>query len=361
MNRPSDHTGHRATAIRAGRPYRVLAVAAVVLAVILAWGLGTTLPTSASTQASYTSTSASSVNAPLAQATAVSPDGVATIPIPLASGVVPNPVPSKGTNPDANSDVAPGSNSGKPGATNPGKQLTPASNGVPWLAIVILAAVVLLGILAYFLFRSRRTALPAAVGVAPGPGTASSPRVAVPGAAIAPVTSAGLVAIGAAVGGAFTPPLTLTCPNCGSTNDWNENFCHECGEDLRPVRAAVIAASGPPADVVTDDMPYLETLDRTDEQLEYVLSRQRVVVGTTAGCDVMVDSSFKDSATVSPRHAQLLRNDDGTFTITDLGSPTGVSINDVRIAVNTPVPLSNGDTIKVGSVRFVYRVPLQGS
>ena len=143
--------------------------------------------------------------------------------------------------------------------------------------------------MAYFLLRSRRTALP--VGMAPGaaPCTAGMPaaRVAVPGAMMPTIAP---VATGAAV---FTPPLSLTCPNCGSTNDWNENFCHECGQDLRPVRAAVIAASGPPADVVTDDMPYLETLDRTDEQLEYVLSRPRVVVGTTAGCDVMVDGSLQ--------------------------------------------------------------------
>ncbi|HST05208.1 MAG TPA: FHA domain-containing protein [Chloroflexia bacterium] len=349
MNRPSDHTGPRATGFHAGRFYRVLAAAAFVLVFVLALGVGATLPTSASTQASFTS--ASSVNAPAAQATASSPEGVPTIVIPLASGVVPNPVPTRGTNPDANTDLPPGSNTNKPGSTTPGRP----SNDFPWLAIIILAAVVLLGILAYFLLRSRRTALP--VGMAPGPSAAGTPsaRVAVPGATM-PIMAP--VATGAAV---FTPPSTLTCPNCGSTNDWNENFCHECGQDLRPVRAAVISASGPPADVVTDDMPYLETLDRTDEQLEYVLSRQRVVVGTTAGCDVMVDGSFKDSATVSPRHAQLLRNDDGTFTITDLGSPTGVSINDVRIAANTPVPLSNGDTIKVGNVRFVYRVPLQGS
>jgi hypothetical protein len=221
---------------------------------------------------------------------------------------------------------------------------------VPWLAIIILAVVVLLGILGYFLFRSRRTTPPAVIGG----GTAPAPRMPAMASPAAPVAAATTAAATAA---AFTPPQTLTCPNCGSANDWNENFCHECGQDLRPVRAAAIAAAGPPADVVTDDMPYLETLDRTDEQLEYVLSRPRVVIGTTAGCDVMIDSTFKDSSTVSPRHAQLLRSDDGTFTITDLGSPTGVSVNNARIPANTPVPISNDDTITVGNVRFIYRVP----
>ena len=358
MNRPSDRTNHRASSAHSRSLTRILIAATFIFALVLAWGLATAGTTSA---APY----ASSLAAPVAQATATaaSPGGVSTIPIPLASGVVPNPVPSKGaSNPNSNSDAAPGSNTGKPGstspgATNPGTKTSATSNSVPWLAIIILAVVVLLGILGYFLFRSRRTASPALIGG----GTAPAPRMPAIVGTAAPVMAAAPVAASTAAAGAFTPPLSLTCPNCGSTNDWNENFCHECGQDLRPVRASVIAASGPPADVVTDDMPYLETLDRADEQLEYVLSRPRVVIGTTAGCDVMVDSSFKDSATVSPRHAQLLRNDDGSFTITDLGSPSGVSVNDVRIAAGTPVPISNGDTLKVGSVRFIYRVPLQGS
>ena len=358
MNRPSNRTYHRATSVHSRSFSRVLTAAAFIFALALAWGLATAGTTSASPYFS-------SLAAPLAQATstASSPGGVPTVPIPLASGVVPNPVPSKGaSNPNSNTDAAPGSNTGKPGsnnpgATNPGTKTTATPNNIPWLAIIILAAVVLLGILGYFLLRSRRTASPALIGG----GTAPAPRMPAMGGTTASVMAAAPVAASTAPAAAFTPPVSLTCPNCGSTNDWNENFCHECGQDLRPVRASVIAASGPPADVVTDDMPYLETLDRADEQLEYVLSRPRVVIGTTAGCDVMVDSSFKDSATVSPRHAQLLRNDDGSFTITDLGSPTGVSINDVRIAASTPVPISNGDTIKVGSVRFIYRVPLQGS
>jgi predicted component of type VI protein secretion system len=109
--------------------------------------------------------------------------------------------------------------------------------------------------------------------------------------------------------------------------------------------------------MVTDDMPYLETLDRTDEQLEYVLSRPRIVIGAAAGCDIMVDKAFAGSAGIAPRHAQLLRNDDGSFSITDLGAPSGTFINDTRLEANTSARLSDGDQIKVASVRFVYRVP----
>jgi len=140
-------------------------------------------------------------------------------------------------------------------------------------------------------------------------------------------------------------------------NDWNENFCHDCGQDLRPVRASAIAAMAPPADVVTDDMPYLETLDRADEQLEYVLSRKRIVIGSAAGCDIMVDKTFANNTTVAARHTQLTRNDDGSFSATDLGSPAGTFVNDTQVEANTSAVLTDGAQLRVGNVRFVYRVP----
>jgi predicted component of type VI protein secretion system len=113
----------------------------------------------------------------------------------------------------------------------------------------------------------------------------------------------------------------------------------------------------PPVDVVTDDMPYLETLDRKDEQLEYVLSRSRIVIGSGAGCDIVVDATFAGNDSVAPRHAQLTRDDSGVFSITDLGAPSGTFVNDTRLEANTSAALSDGSQMRVGSVRFVYRVP----
>jgi pSer/pThr/pTyr-binding forkhead associated (FHA) protein len=106
-------------------------------------------------------------------------------------------------------------------------------------------------------------------------------------------------------------------------------------------------------DVVTDDMPYLETLDRTDEQLEYVLSRNRVVLGTAAGSDVVIGEAFQGHETVSPRHAELRKEGD-SFMLVDLDSEHGTFVNDVRTGENL---LSDGDVVSLGSVRFVFRVP----
>ena len=102
-------------------------------------------------------------------------------------------------------------------------------------------------------------------------------------------------------------------------------------------------------------MPYLETLDRTDEQLEYVLSRKRILIGTATGNDIMIDASFKGFESVSPRHAELRREgDSNAFTLVDLNSDNGTFVNDARTGENL---LAEGDQIRFGSVRFIYRVP----
>jgi hypothetical protein len=320
----------------------VLSILALLLTFALAFGWGV----------SQASDSLTSLAGPLAQATV--PGEFPTAPQPAPSGVIPVPsgVPSIGP--------ATGENPGSTGSTA-------ASGGFPWLLVVVLLAVAALGVVAVLMMRSRRA-----------PATATGPVMTTPDSARARPTATVATATTTSDttdlrpdAGATTPiappiaaieapaptPTTLTCPNCHTDNDWNENFCHECGQDLRPVRASILASMAPPADVVTDDMPYLETLDRADEQLEYVLSRKRIVIGSAAGCDIMVDRSFAAGGSVAARHAQLLRNDDGSFSVTDLGAPTGTFINDTRVGANTAAALSDGDQIRVGSVRFVYRVP----
>ena len=101
-------------------------------------------------------------------------------------------------------------------------------------------------------------------------------------------------------------------------------------------------------------MPYLETLDRVDEQLEFVLSRPRVAIGTAPGNDIIVDAAYKGWQTVSPQHAELRREQDGGFEIVDRESENGTFVNEMRTGENI---LSNGDLVRLGDVRFVFRVP----
>jgi pSer/pThr/pTyr-binding forkhead associated (FHA) protein len=121
--------------------------------------------------------------------------------------------------------------------------------------------------------------------------------------------------------------------------------------------AAAVAAAAQPVDVVEADTPYLETLDRVDEQLEFVLSRPRVVIGTAGGNDIVVDSAFKGWRSVSPVHAELRREQDG-FRIIDRDSEYGTFVNEMRTGENI---LSDGDLVRLGDVRFIFRVPRVGT
>jgi pSer/pThr/pTyr-binding forkhead associated (FHA) protein len=152
-------------------------------------------------------------------------------------------------------------------------------------------------------------------------------------------------------------PSEVTCPNCGTINKIDENFCHECGENLRAAQAAALASAAAvapvAADVDIDTLPYLETLDRIDEQLEYVLSRPRVLIGTAQGNDIVINADFKGYQSVSPVHAELRRDEEG-YILRDRDSERGTFVNDARTGESV---LSNGDTLRLGEVKFIFRVP----
>ena len=238
----------------------------------------------------------------------------------LAGGGSPPGVGTAGPNPVATGGSGPAT--GGTGTTNTPAQSSGGS--FPWL-IVLAIALVVLAALGYAAMRQRQPATVAATRPATGvvPRTEAQPAptdaamsstttvgtTAEGGDAIAPIAvppvTAPLVTAGTAATAAATVPTTVTCPNCGTENSTAEKFCHECGQDLRPVVAQMGVA---PIDVVEEDTPYLETLDRADEQLEFVLSRPRIVIGTAAGNDIVIDAAFKGWQTVSPVHAELRRD-----------------------------------------------------
>lgn len=68
------------------------------------------------------------------------------------------------------------------------------------------------------------------------------------------------------------------------------------------------------------------------------------VIGRSKSCDVTVSLS-----TVSRNHAVLTRYDDGSWTITDIGSKDGTYVNGERVSI---CALQDGDTISVGGVKM---------
>jgi hypothetical protein len=71
-------------------------------------------------------------------------------------------------------------------------------------------------------------------------------------------------------------------------------------------------------------------------------------IGRSRECDVVLED-----AGISRRHAEI-RPDDGTWTLTDLGSTNGVRLN--GRAVRGTQPLNAGDRVELGSTEIVFEL-----
>lgn len=187
----------------------------------------------------------------------------------------------------------------------------------------------------------------------------------------------------AAAAAAATAPATpesVTCSNCGTINPWDELHCTNCGAALDAdkqqalAEGVTVAAAAPavvseaaapsvtvaplvaqPLDLPDEQLPYLETLSRADEQLEYVLDRTYITIGRARTNDIVIDNSFVGWETVSPYHAEL-RYQNGQFVLVDKQSDNGSFVNRVRTGSNV---LEDGVSISFGKVEFIYRQPAQ--
>ncbi len=145
------------------------------------------------------------------------------------------------------------------------------------------------------------------------------------------------------------------CPSCGQPVSPDSRFCSSCGTSLTPTDTGVL----PP---VHDTGP----LPVMDPDLlggmapgEAVLVIQRgAAPGTTVELrgDLVTlgrgdDSTvFLDDVTVSRRHAELKRGDDG-WSLTDAGSLNGSYVNKKNVENQV---LQSGDEVQIGKYRFLF-------
>jgi hypothetical protein len=78
-----------------------------------------------------------------------------------------------------------------------------------------------------------------------------------------------------------------------------------------------------------------------------VLSGSRLLIGRSRDCDVTLDDP-----NVSRRHAEL-RNEDGRWIVTDLGSTNGIKVNGHRV---DRVALEPGDELQLGLARLRFEL-----
>ncbi|WP_443065009.1 FHA domain-containing protein [Streptomyces sp. NBC_00576] len=174
----------------------------------------------------------------------------------------------------------------------------------------------------------------------------------------------------------------LVCTRCGNRNAENSRFCSNCGAPLRagvtPERpsetTSTISISGieaydaevtgqtqmpmlsPEAQAAVDALPLGSALlvvrRGPNSGSRFLLDGELTTAGRHPQSDI-----FLDDVTVSRRHVEFRRGQDGMFTVADVGSLNGTYVNRERI---DEVALSNGDEVQIGKYRLVFYASQRG-
>jgi pSer/pThr/pTyr-binding forkhead associated (FHA) protein len=126
---------------------------------------------------------------------------------------------------------------------------------------------------------------------------------------------------------------------------------------LNPGAAAKKAATAPPSDASADaptamiaapvGLPArLVMLSAPAPGAEFALRRGSLRLGRAEDLDAWINHR-----SISREHAEVIRRDDRTWEIVDLGSANGVRVNGQEI---TSAPLRSGDMVDLGQVRFRF-------
>ncbi|MFJ9662988.1 FHA domain-containing protein [Streptomyces sp. NPDC101219] len=174
----------------------------------------------------------------------------------------------------------------------------------------------------------------------------------------------------------------LVCTRCGNRNAENSRFCSNCGAPLRPgvtperpsETTSTISISGleaydaeatgqtqmpmlsPEAQAAVDALPagsaLLVVRRGPNSGSRFLLDGDLTTAGRHPQSDI-----FLDDVTVSRRHVEFRRGQDGSFTVADVGSLNGTYVNRERI---DQVALSNGDEVQIGKYRLVFYANQRG-
>jgi pSer/pThr/pTyr-binding forkhead associated (FHA) protein len=147
----------------------------------------------------------------------------------------------------------------------------------------------------------------------------------------------------------------LFCTRCGHPNPEGARFCANCGAPLeeettvtlQPVEAEEEGA---------EDLPFprgelepgqglLVVKRGPNAGSTFLLDKEVTTAGRSPESDV-----FLDDITVSRRHAEFVRREDGFF-VRDLGSLNGTYVNRERVE---ETKLASGDEVQLGRFRLVF-------
>ena len=158
--------------------------------------------------------------------------------------------------------------------------------------------------------------------------------------------------------------MVRTCARCGQEVADLARFCSNCGAPLTDLSEELVDATGS-LDAPSGTTGPLGTIDTgsmaavapgtamlivrrgPSEGTSFLLTDELTTVGRSD------DSTYVlDDVTVSRRHAQFARTEEG-WLLRDLGSLNGTYVNRHRI---DEVALHGGDEVQIGKYRFVFLV-----
>lgn len=172
------------------------------------------------------------------------------------------------------------------------------------------------------------------------------------------------------------------CPRCGHQTGATSKFCSNCGTPLRPgatperasETTSTISISGleaydsettgqtqlpslsPEAQAAVDALPVGSALlvvrRGPNSGSRFLLDSELTTAGRHPNSDI-----FLDDVTVSRRHVEFRRGQDGRFSVADVGSLNGTYVNRERI---DSVLLNNGDEVQIGKYRLVFYASQRG-
>jgi pSer/pThr/pTyr-binding forkhead associated (FHA) protein len=158
------------------------------------------------------------------------------------------------------------------------------------------------------------------------------------------------------------------CTQCGHQNPDDSRFCSNCGAPLRAgaertggdTSSTTISFGVPEAGEDTSDLSAADqaAVDALPAGSALLIVRR----GPNSGSRFLLDSDlttagrhpesdiFLDDVTVSRRHADFVRGEDG-FHVRDVGSLNGTYVNRERIE---NIRLTGGDEVQIGKYRLVF-------
>lgn len=147
----------------------------------------------------------------------------------------------------------------------------------------------------------------------------------------------------------------MFCTRCGHPNREGARFCANCGAPLEEDTTVTLSP-------VETEEEGAEEFPFPHDELQPGQGLLLVKRGPNAGSTFLLDKDvttagrspesdvFLDDITVSRRHAEFVRREDGFF-VRDLGSLNGTYVNRERVE---ETKLASGDEVQLGRFRLVF-------